>query len=333
MKKDKFLKPDFTSLELVAYASSGIPAGINIPNYNDIRQDEGFKNVSLGNVLRARKTGETITFITDQDQALFDTYVDPAFEVQVGIHELLGHGSGKLFSIDENGKFNFDKEKIIDPLTNKPIESWYLPGDTFNSKFLNSGQTIEECRAECCGIYLCTNKELLSIFGFEGEKAENVAYINWLSMVRKGLLALEFYSPETNKWRQAHMQARFVILNVLREAGHGLIEVIPDGPIIKLDRSKIETVGREAIGQFLTKIMVFKSTANVEQANKLYDYYSTVTEEYLVMRKLVLDKKQPRKLFVQPHTFIQNGNVQIQEFEPSLKGLIQSFVTRFGPSL
>ena len=85
-------------------------------------------------------------------------------------------------------------------------------------------------------------------------------------MVRAGLLALEQYTPETQTWRQAHMQARFVILRVLLEAGEGLVKFEKitgeDGQpdlIVKLDRTKINTVGKKAIGEFLKKLQVSRA--------------------------------------------------------------------------
>jgi dipeptidyl-peptidase-3 len=81
-EKDKFQRPDFTSLEVAAFCTSGIPAGINIPNYDDIRQVDGFKNVSLGNILSAKAPNEVITFLRDADKPLYEKYRGPAFEVQ-----------------------------------------------------------------------------------------------------------------------------------------------------------------------------------------------------------------------------------------------------------
>ncbi|CAB3983514.1 dipeptidyl peptidase 3-like [Paramuricea clavata] len=334
-EKDKFLRPDFTSLDILGFGSSGVPAGINIPNYDDIRQREGFKNVSLGNVLASHSSNEKVTFIAEEHQELYSKLKAPSFEVQVGLHELLGHGSGKLFQLNEDGTYNFNDKTLV-PDTDTVVNSWYKPGETWDIIFQEIASTYEECRAECVGLYLCLNNKVLSIFGHEGEEAKNISYINWLNMVRAGLIALEFYTPENKKWRQAHMQARYVILQVLLEAGEGLVTIektededSKGNILIKLDKEKIQTVGRDAIGMFLKRLQIYKSTADYEQGKTMYDGYSSVDEKFLELRKLVLAKKQPRRMLVQANTNIQGDDVILCEYAASAAGMITSFSERY----
>lgn len=45
-------------------------------------------------------------------------------------------------------------------------------------------------------------KLVYRIFGHEGSAADDILYVNWLNMVRAGILGLEFFTPESKTWRQ-----------------------------------------------------------------------------------------------------------------------------------
>jgi dipeptidyl-peptidase III len=334
-EKDAFKKPDFTSLDVLCFANPGIPAGINIPNYDEIRQNEGFKNVSLGNVLAARKpTDEKLPFLEDADQDVFKRLSPASFEVQVGLHELLGHGSGKLLEERADGTFNFDKAAVKSPLSDAPVASWYKPGESWTSKFKELAGAFEECRAECVGLYLSTEPAVLKIFGHEGDEAGDVMYANWLNMARAGIVGLQYFDPKTQKWGQPHMHARFAILNVMLQDGDGLLTLREkDGEwLMHLDRAKIATSGKQAIGDFLRKLNVYKATADVAAARKLFGDMAKVDEAALRLREVVITKRKPRNIWVQPVTDVDNaGNVILREYPATYDGVIDSFLDRFGP--
>ncbi|KAH8731243.1 peptidase family M49-domain-containing protein [Phaeosphaeriaceae sp. PMI808] len=340
-EKDKFLSPDFTSLEVLTFAGSGIPAGINIPNYDDIRQNFGFKNVSLGNILSAKAPNEQIPFIKQSDLATFQKYRDPAFEVQVGLHELLGHGCGKLLQETEKGVYNFDfNNKPVSPLSGQAITSWYKPGQTWGSVFGTIAASYEECRAECVAMALSCEFPILALFGFGDGKADmhneagDVLYTAYLQMARAGIAALEFWDPKSRKWGQAHMQARFSILRTFLSAGVEFCQLEWEAEdlsdlTIRLERGRILDLGRPAVDAYLQKLHVYKATADYTAAKRLYDGITDVEPFYENMvRPAVLKKKTPRKVFVQANTVEEGGKVALREYEATPEGMIRSCVER-----
>ncbi|XP_071042171.1 dipeptidyl peptidase 3 isoform X2 [Parasteatoda tepidariorum] len=341
-EKDKFLKPDYTSLEVLTFGGSGVPAGICIPNYEEIRQTEGFKNVSLNNTINI-KTTEAPNFISASDQEIVMQLRNNAFQVQVALHELLGHGSGKLFHRKKDGSFNFDIDQVINFETNQKITKWYEDGENFESVFGGFHSSYEECRADSVALYLCMVPEILKIFNYEGPEADDITYTIWLMMAWMGLEGLQTYDPPSKTWLQAHRQARYVMLQVMLEAGEDFVKIEKvkgsDGNpdlLLTLDASKIKTVGKAALGNFLRRLQLYKATADIESARKMYDGYSLVSSEaahpFLDYRNIVMARKKPRIMFVQVNTFEEDGKVVLKNYDSTVEGMIKSWIDRFPDS-
>lgn len=327
-EKDKFNAPDFTSLNVLVFCGSGIPAGINIPNYDDIRQTFGFKNVSLENAIKARQiSNELPKWISPSDGELFNKYQDKSYDIDVAGHELLGHGSGKLFSEDESGVLNFDPD-TINPITGQRVASWYKPGETWSSKFGKLSNAYEECRAECVGLLFSNVKAIHEVFAHSDLEWDNIRYVSWIWMVRAGVLGLAAYDPDKSQWLQAHCQARYVIYRILREAGLVSIELEGDNFTINVDRTKLDSVGLMALKAFLLKLNVYKALADYENGSALFNNYSTVDDDHLRIREIYLLKKRPREILVQPTLQLVNDKVWYVSYDATPKDLIQSFVDK-----
>ena len=152
LENDKFITPDFTSLNIVTFGGDRCPQGINIPNYSDIRENEGFKNVIFeSNKPVNRSLWERMEYVTQEDSDFLHEHMKDAMRVLVAGHELFGHGSGKLLYRGKDGKCPL---KVKVPVDGSIIDSCYEKGENYQSRFGEFSSSYEECRADLSGLYL-----------------------------------------------------------------------------------------------------------------------------------------------------------------------------------
>lgn len=128
------------------------------------------------------------------------------------------------------------------------------------------------------------------------------------------------------------MRAHFAILKCLLIDGGGCVTVECDEErqslIVRVDESKTLSHGKPALGRMLLRLHMYRCTADAQSCREYYEGLSRVDGEYLVWRKIVLAKKQPRWVYVFANTFLDGEKVTLKEYEPTARGVISSWAER-----
>ena len=70
--------------------------------------------------------------MNEKDAELLAKYSKESLTLIVALHELLGHGTGKLFTKNlETGELNFDKD-LKHPFNGEEITTYYLSSETWS---------------------------------------------------------------------------------------------------------------------------------------------------------------------------------------------------------
>lgn len=332
-----FKEPDYTQIDVVCFASDGCPMGINIPNYDDIREVYGFKNVTIGNNQPKLKK-DKIKFMNEEDKDIVVAHGAVGVTIHTACHELLGHGSGKLLRKLPDGKFNFNYGQMKDPFTNKTLESYYDINDTFESKFTDICRSYEECRADLNGLFFGKMEKVAKIFGVEKENLNDVIFSKWHIHFRKGILGLKFFNDINNKWGQAHTQGAYVFTSFIlnnQKKEKPILEIQINKEendfVIVVNKENLIEYGHDLVTEMLIKLNVWKATANDKAAREFYYEHSKVNEFMMKIRKIVIEKAPPRGLKINHNIEFNESQKEfyVKEYEDSCEGLITSYIERF----
>ena len=335
----------FNSMEVICYGRNGCPYGKCLPKYYNIREKVGLKNILFFNACPNFNAKENdYFFIEDKAKELIYNFGKKSTQILTSIKQLMGYGSGKLFRVridPETNKeeANFNRE-LINPITEKVIDKYYLNDESFEEKFTTISSVLNECRALLIGLYFCGNETIQDLFYVNKGDFKNVTYTIWNLFFTETILGLNSYDEKNNSWVHPFMQARWIITKYILEnqkEGEEIIklnltDIEKETFKFQINKEMILCSANEVLSKLMLKMNIWKCTGDVESATECINNYSKIDETFFKIKKII-DKNEEHNKFYLYHNLIrdeQDGTISYKEYQESIEGIVESNLDRYG---
>jgi dipeptidyl-peptidase-3 len=224
------------------------PIGINLPNDQDIRERYGSKSVSLSNVNEAYDRSTQPEFRrefswTPEEAERAEKWSSVASELTTNMHEVIGHGSGK----------------VSDRLQGSP-----------QSALKEQYSALEETRADLVALYFVPDPKLVELGLVSAEDHTEIVQAEYEGYARNALVQLRRVREGT-QIEEDHMRNRQMVVHWLM-ANSDAIEVRRrDGKTyyVMVDAKAF----REGVGRLLADVQRIKAEGDYDAAKQLVEMY------------------------------------------------------------
>jgi dipeptidyl-peptidase-3 len=224
------------------------PVGINLPNDQTIRERFGSKSVSLSNVNEAYDRSTAKEFRrefawTDEEAARAEKWSSFASELTTNMHEVIGHGSGR---ISERLQGN--------------------PQGALREQY----SAVEESRADLVALYFLPDPKLVELGLVKAEDHQEVVQAEYEAYSRNALAQLRRIREGT-QIEEDHMRNRQMIVHWLLANSTAIDVRRRDGKTyyVMVDARQF----RDAVGRLLAEVQRIKAEGDYDAARTLFETY------------------------------------------------------------
>jgi dipeptidyl-peptidase-3 len=224
------------------------PVGVNLPNDQRVRETHGSKSVTLSNVTEAYELSTTDEYRrefawSDEEFTRAKRFGATAGELATEIHEVLGHGSGRM-----------------------------KPGITQQPQELLKEQysALEETRADLVALYFCADPRLVELGIVPAEDHAEIVRAEYEAFARTSLVQLRRVREGT-QLEEDHMRNRQAIVHWLLANTSAVTVRIREARTYHV----LESVARfrEGVGRMLHEVQRIKSEGDYDAARALFETY------------------------------------------------------------